>query len=96
MKVQEVLLRALSGEIHWFQAAAIIGLSARSMRRWRQRYEAHGYDGLIDRRRGRPSPRRVPFSEVETVLRLYREQYRGFNVRHCHQLVQRAHGVRLS
>ena len=46
MKVQDVILRALSGEIHWFRAAEIVGLSARSMRRWRQRYETGGYDGL--------------------------------------------------
>ena len=96
MKVQDVMLRALSGEIHWFRAAEIVGLSARSMRRWRQRYETGGYDGLIDKRHRRPSERRVPIAEVERVLRLYRERYGGFNVRHFHEIVRREHGVRLS
>ena len=58
MKVQEVILRAMAKKITWWQAAEIIGLSDRSMRRWRQRYEEHGYDGLLDRRRGKPSPKR--------------------------------------
>ena len=49
MKVQEVILRAMSGEFAWVQATEILGLSARSMRRWRARYEEHGYDGLYDR-----------------------------------------------
>jgi hypothetical protein len=46
MKVQEVILRALAKRITWWQAAEIIGISDRSMRRWRWRYEQHGYDGL--------------------------------------------------
>ena len=52
MKVQEVILRALAKKLTWWQAAEIIGISVRSMRRWRWRYEQHGYDGLYDRRRG--------------------------------------------
>ncbi|MHB1935330.1 MAG: helix-turn-helix domain-containing protein [Acidobacteriaceae bacterium] len=52
MKVQEVVLRALARKIAWWQAAEIIGIGDRQMRRWRERYEQHGYDGLFDRRRG--------------------------------------------
>lgn len=96
MKVQEVLLRAMSGELRWLQAADILGWSPRTLRRWRRRYERWGYDGLWDRRRHRPSPRRAPLAEVERILRLYRERYRGFNVRHFHQLARRDHGVTLS
>lgn len=55
MKVQEVLLRAMSGQLKWYQAAETLGISDRSMRRWRWRYETYGYDGLYDRRRKRPS-----------------------------------------
>ena len=82
MKVQEVILRAMSGQIKWFQVAEIIGVSPRTMRRWRRRYEEYGYDGLYDRRRKRPSPKRVPVATVEKVLRLYQEKYRDFNVAH--------------
>jgi transposase len=66
------------------------------MRRWKQRYEHHGYDGLFDRRRRRPSPRRVPLETVRRVLQLYREHYRDFNVAHfCDQLRER-HDIALS
>jgi len=75
MKVQEVILRAMAKKITWWQAAEIIGLSDRSMRRWRRRYEEHGYDGLLDRRWGKPSPKRVPLAQAEEVLRLYQEKY---------------------
>ena len=50
MKVQEIILRAIARRITWWQAAEIIGISARQMRRMRQRYEEFGYDGLYDRR----------------------------------------------
>ncbi|SRR5712692_7479124 len=82
MKVQEVILQALAKRINWWQAAEILGLSDRQMRRWRRRYETYGYDGLWDRRRGKPSPRRVAVEVVEQVLGLYREKYFDFNVRH--------------
>ncbi|HXZ80691.1 MAG TPA: ISNCY family transposase [Terriglobales bacterium] len=96
MKIQEVILRAMSGEILWMQAAEIIGISDRSMRRWRERYQEHGYDGLFDRRTQRPSPKRVPMATVEKVLRLYREKYFDFNVRHFVEKVRKEHGIELS
>jgi hypothetical protein len=51
------------------------------MRRWRERYEKYGYDGLLDRRRGKPSPRRVAVETVEEVLRLYQEKYADLSPR---------------
>jgi len=96
MKIQEVILRAVAKKITWWQAAEVIGISDRSMRRWRWRYEQHGYDGLFDRRRGKPSPKRVPLATVEEVLRLYQEQYADFNVRHFHEKLVEEHGIQLS
>jgi transposase len=96
MTVQEVLLKALSGGLHWFQAAEILGMSPRTLRRWRERYEADGYAGLVDQRLLRPSKRRAPAGQVEQVLQLYRERYTGFNVRHFHQIARRDHGVTVS
>jgi transposase len=96
MKVQEVILRAIGKRITWWQAAEILGISARQMRRWKWRYEQHGYDGLLDRRRGTPSPRRVPLPTVEQVLQLYRETYFDLNVRHFHEKLREEHGLELS
>src|SRR5262245_15667397 len=96
MTVQEVILKALSGEIHWLRAADILGFSPRTLRRWRERYEKHGYIGLVDKRRHSPSVRRVAAPEVERLLRLYRERYQGFNVRHFHQIARREHRVTVS
>ena len=96
MKVQEVILRAIAKQITWWQAAEIIGISDRQLRRWQRRYEEHGYTGLIDRRRGRVSERQVPLTTVEEVLRLYKEQYFDFNVRHFHEKLVADHNIKLS
>ena len=96
MKVQEVILRAIAKRITWWQAAEIIGISDRQMRRWRRRWEKFGYDGLLDRRRGRPSLRRVPLELAERVLGLYREKYFDFNVCHFQEKLREQHGIALS
>jgi transposase len=96
MKVQEVIVRGLSGELTWLQVADILGRSPRSIRRLRWRFERVGYDGLYDGRRSKPSPKRAPVAEVERILRLYRERYRGFNARHFYQVARREHAVTLS
>src|SRR3979411_615633 len=96
MKVQEVILRAIAKRITWWQAAEIIGISDRHMRRWRERYEEFGYDGLFDRRLGKPSPKRVPLATVARVLTLYREQYFDLNVQHFHEKLGAEHEILLS
>ena len=96
MKVQEVILRAMAKKIMWFQAAEIIGVSPRQMRRMKERYEEFGYDGLYDRRLGKPSPKRVPMGTAQEVLRLYQEVYHDFNVKHFHEKLTEEHGIQLS
>jgi transposase len=96
MKVQEVILRAMAKKLTWWQAAEVLGISDRQMRRWKKRYEAYGYDGLYDRRRGKPSPRRVPVETVEKVLELYREKYFDLNVQHFHEKLVEEQRLQLS
>jgi transposase len=96
MKLQDVMLRAMAKRITWYQAAEILGISCRQMLRWQTRFKHEGYEGLIDRRRGVPSQKRVPLETVETVLRLYQEQYFDFNVRHFHEKLGEEHGIKLS
>lgn len=93
MKIQEVILKAMAGKLKWWEAAEIIGVSDRTMRRWRQQYEEHGYSGLWDYRKRRPSPKRVPVADLEKVLRLYREVYFDFNVQHFHEKLREQHDL---
>jgi len=96
MKIQEVVLKAMAGKLKWWEAAEIIGVTDRTMRRWRERYQEHGYSGLWDYRKRRPSPKRVPVADLEQVLRLYREVYFDFNVQHFHEKLREEHGLHYS
>jgi transposase len=96
MKLQDVLLKAMAKKITWWEAAEIIGVTDRTMRRWRERLEEQGYSGLADRRKGKPSFRRVPLKSCEEVLRLYREKYFDLSMRHFHEKLKEEHGIELS
>src|ERR1700745_4338250 len=92
MKVQDVMLQAMAKKITWRQAAEILGISDRHMRRWRERYVEEGYNGLFDRRRGKRSRRRVAVATVERVFALWhlsrmlclRDSCRSFEARLKH------------
>ena len=96
MKVQDVLLQAMAKKITWWQAAEILGVTDRTMRRWRERLESDGYAGLADRRKGKPSGKRIPLATVEQVLRLYKDVYYDLNIRHFLEKLREEHGIRLS
>jgi transposase len=96
MKVQDVLLKAMAKKITWWAAAEIVGVTDRTMRRWRDRLEKHGYVGLADRRKGKPSPKRIPVATMEELLRLYREKYFDLNMRHFHEKLRDEHAIQVS
>ena len=96
MKVQDVLLKAMAKKITWWSAAEILGVTDRTMRRWRERIETDGYSGLADRRKGKPSAQRIPLATIEKVLGLYKETYYDLNIRHFHEKLRDEHAIELS
>jgi transposase len=84
-------------EISWIQAADILGISPRNMRRWKVKFETAGLEGVLDRRSlGHPNPRRVTRGELEKLLALYQRRYVGVNVRHFCAIARREHGLKWS
>jgi Homeodomain-like domain len=88
-----VILRAFAKKLTWIQAAEILGISARYLRRIKQLYEKHGFHALFDGRISKASPRRVPIETVEEGLRLYREESFDFNVQHFHEKLVERHRI---
>jgi len=95
LKVQEVIAKAIAGKLTWWEAAEIMGVTDRTMRRWRGRIEEGGYTSLYDRRK-HPSPRKIPLEQAQGVLKLFQEKYSDFNVRHFHEKLASEHGIQLS
>jgi transposase len=96
MKLQDVILKAMAKRISWMAAAEIAGVTDRTMRRMKQRYEEFGYDGLFDHRRGKRSIHRIPMKTAEQVLALYQEKYFDFSVLHFHEKLQKEHAIEVS
>src|SRR6201996_1290748 len=93
---RSVLDRHEAGELNQIEAGELLGVSERTFRRWCQRYEEDGEAGLLDRRLGRPSAKRVPLDDEKEIERLYRTRYRGFTARHFHEHLVRDHLCRWS
>ncbi len=93
-KFRDVLSRWERRELSAMDAGEILGMSERQFRRYRQRYEEEGLSGLLDRRLGKASAKRVPVDEIEWMLDQYRTEYGGWNVKHFHEQLQKQHGFR--
>src|SRR5262252_2384406 len=91
LKFRDVLSRWERRELSMMEAGELLGMSERQFRRYRDRFEDDGEAGLIDRRLGKPSPRRMEAGEVDRMLGLYRTHYRGWNVKHFHEQGVRDH-----
>ena len=85
-----------AGRLSVLEAAELIGVSERHFRRLRDRYEEEGAEGLIDRRRGRASGRRIAVDRIEWVVEQYRTRYFDFTAKHFHEALQAEFGFDLS
>ena len=94
MRFEDVLGRWRRSELSQSEAADLLGVGERTFRRWRDRHDQGGSPGLRDRRLG-PSPLRAPVAEIERMLGLYGDIYRGFTVKHFHEKLQKRHGYTL-
>ena len=96
MKFEEIYGRTVRGELSQAEAADVLGMSERTFRRWRDRFEADGAEGLYDRRLGRVSARRAPVDEVARVLALFDTRYWDFTAKHFHEKLVAEHGCKRS
>ncbi len=96
MKFEEVYGRTYRGELSQLEAAEILGMSERTFRRWRDRFQAEGAEGLYDRRLGRVSARRAGVDEVAALLDLFDTKYRKFTARHFWEKLTEKHDFKRS
>ena len=92
----QVIVKAIEGRITWIDAATILGISARHMRRVKQRYERIGFGGLRDYRAGAQRRKRIPMATIEELCRLKRDRYADFSIRHFHEQITEKHGLEIS
>ncbi len=87
-RIGEAIGRYNGGALSCVEAGELLGMSERHFRRLRDRHEADGAEGLIDRRRGKASGRRAPVDTIEWVLEQFRTRYFDFTAKHFHEALQ--------
>lgn len=96
MTRKEVIVRAMAGSLTWIQAADILGVTPRHLRRLKQAWERRGYDGLQDQRGRHARRKRIPAATITALCRLRQERYADFSIRHFWERATEQHGFRLS
>src|SRR5690348_11626517 len=96
MTRREVITKAIARQLTWVQAAEIIGIKPRQMRRLRFRVEHYGLGAVMDQRGGRPRRKRIKAGTIELLCRLKRDVYPDFSLRHFYEHVTEKHGVKVS
>jgi transposase len=92
----EIVLKTTAGKLTWLQAAEILGITPRHMRRLRAEYRDHGIDAFHDNRGGKPRRKRICEETVSLICRLKQEVYYDFSVQHFYEKLTEEHGVQIS
>jgi hypothetical protein len=97
MTRREVLTKAITHQLTWGEAAVVLGITERHMRRIRRVVERHGMEAVLERRGGRTvRRRRIKAATIELLCRLKRDVYGDFSVRHFYEQVTEKHRVKVS
>ena len=96
MTRKEVIVKAIDGQLTWIQAADILDITPRHLRRLKRAWERRGYDGLHDQRGRTPRRRRIPVRLIERLCRLRRDRYPDFSIQHFWEKATEQHGLQLS
>lgn len=92
MTREQVITKAVQKRISWRQAATILGVTERQVRRIHRRLEQLGLPGLVDRRH-QSRKKRISSAIIDELCRLRRDLYHDFSVRHFYQFATEKHGI---
>ncbi len=92
MRFEALYARQPRRELTMGDAAEMLGVTERTFRRWRGRYDAEGAEGLQDRHLGRASSLAGPVDEARRMGTLYQTRYTGWTVKHFHEHWRTEHG----
>src|SRR5512136_2630654 len=94
LRFEEILRIWTEARLSQEEAARMLGVCARTFRRYVDRYHEAGLEGLADKRLSQASARKAPVHECLALCERYRSRYRGWNVKHFHSWYRREGGER--
>ncbi|HMV01208.1 MAG TPA: ISNCY family transposase [Rhodocyclaceae bacterium] len=94
MRFEEAYVGWDSGRLTQAEAASVLGVCERTFRRYLERYEASGLEGLIDRRLEQVSHKKAPVDEVLRLTDNYRRRHLGWSAKHFYAWYRKDGGSR--
>jgi hypothetical protein len=95
MTKRSVIMRVFEGKLTWLQAADILGVTPRHMRRVRSLIEHRGYDAIRDHRGSTPRRKRISAEVLGKICQLRRDKYRDYSVQHFWEKLTEKHGIEI-
>ena len=92
----EIMQRLRDKRLKQFEAARMLGISVRQVKRLFRAFKAHGAVGLVSQRRGRPSNNRLDPGIMQKAIDLIYERYQDFGPTLAHEKLTEMHGLKLS
>lgn len=92
----EILIQLDQRSLTQTQAADILAITPRQVRRLLRKYQKHGPTALVSRKRGAPGNHQLPVGAKELVLALIEEQYSDFGPTLAHEKIKEVHKIKIS
>jgi len=92
----EIMQRLKGRSLHQKEAAQMLGISVRQVKRLYRAYQAKGAGGMVSQRRGKPSNHQMEPETVQKAIDLLYERYRDFGPTLAHEKLTEVHGLKLS
>jgi hypothetical protein len=96
LKKLHVIRKVLDGVVKQIEAAEMLSLSDRQIRRLANRVRIEGETGITHKSRGKSSGRKLPMDIRDKVIKLYREKYTGFGPTLASEKLGELEGIQLS
>ncbi len=91
-----IMEKLIKKEIKQRQAAKILGVSVRQVRRLKKRYKREGTAGIIHKSRGSIGNRKIPGEEISRAIEIVKKQYWDFGPTFALEKLQESHQVTFS
>lgn len=92
-----IIERVISGTYEPSEAAALLGVSARQVRRLKQAYREKGMEGVVHGNRGRPPSNRLSVPSHQKILELSGPSgpYFDYNISHLQETLEASHDLKI-
>lgn len=94
VKKYDIIKKTINKELNGSEAAGLLSLTVRHIRRLKGKVARSGIKGLIHGSRGKPSNRRLPDKERQKIITLLKEHYPDFGPLLASEKLDERHGIK--